>query len=78
MNRKIELDLNETGFLCNMIMTAYMSSDPPRDEAGNMIMPAWLHALYGKLADINDQMMSELPSKDTPPQIILPTRIKRH
>ena len=76
--RQIELDLHETGFLCDMITTTYMSTNPPRSEAGNVIMPAWLHALYVKLATINDQMMDELPKEATPPQIILPNRIKRH
>ena len=76
--RTIELDLNETGFLCNMIMTVYTASDPPRDTAGNMIMPVWLYALYAKLATINDQMMDELPKEETPPQIVLPSHIKRH
>ena len=76
--RTIELDLNETGFLCNMIMTAYMASNPPRDEAGNMLMPEWLRDLYTKLATINDQMMDELPKEETPSRIILPNHIKRH
>ena len=76
--RTIELDLNETGFLCNMIMTAYMATNPPRDAAGNMIMPTWLHELYQKLATINDQMMDEKPLEDQPSRIILPNHIKKH
>lgn len=80
--KTIELDLNETGFLCNMIMTTYMASNPPRDAAGNMIMPIWLHELYHKLAVINDQMMAEaqahLAMNPEPPLIILPDHIERH
>ena len=71
--RTIELDLNETGFLCNMIMTAYMATKPPRDKAGNLLMPVWLSELYTKLATINDQMMDE-----TSPKIILPKHTGKH
>lgn len=75
---QIELDLNEAGFLCNMIMTVYQASNPPCDKEGNMIMPTWLHELYAKIATINNQMMDELPTEEIPQQIILPNHTKRH
>tara|TARA_R110000868_G_scaffold5782_1_gene33938 strand:- start:17287 stop:17517 length:231 start_codon:yes stop_codon:yes gene_type:complete len=76
MNTKqIELNLNETGFLCNMIMGAYLKTNPPIDKDGNIPMPEWLHNLYQKLAVANDQMMAE---EDPTPQLILPPHLKKH
>ena len=76
--RTIELNLNESGFLCNMIMTAYMATKSPQDKEGNLLMPEWLAELYKKLATINDQMMDEKPLEEQPSRIILPKRIKKH
>ena len=57
--RTIELTLNETGFLCNMMQQAFEHSNLPRAEDGRPIIPMALHELYVKLASANDEMMKE-------------------
>lgn len=57
--RTIELDLNETGFLCNMMQQVFEHSGLPRSPDGRPIVPLTLHELYVKLATANDEMMKE-------------------
>lgn len=82
MSKQVELDLNETGFLCNMVMQAFVKTDPPHDDEGNLLMPEWLYALYQKLSVANDEMLAELQKNAAmnpdPPLILLPDHFKRH
>ena len=48
---KVELDLMETGYLCNLMMERLMAADKTEK------VPAWLGELYIKLADANDKLM---------------------
>ena len=48
---KVDLDLNETGYLCNLIMMRILN------PGGTMHVPAWLVDLYTKLAAANDDLM---------------------
>ena len=50
---KVELDLMETGHLCNLIMARLMAADKAEK------VPAWLGELYIKLADANDKLMGK-------------------
>jgi hypothetical protein len=57
--RSVELTLNDTGFLCNMMQQAFEGSGLPRAPDGRPIIPLALHELYVKLATANDEMMTE-------------------
>ncbi len=50
---KVELDLMETGHLCNLMMARLMAADKAEK------VPAWLGELYIKLADANDKLMGK-------------------
>jgi hypothetical protein len=62
--RMIELDLNETGFLCKMIVKCLNESKPLLDAQGNQLWPEWLYKLFQKLAKANDEMMTDLQEQD--------------
>jgi hypothetical protein len=49
---KVELDLMETGYLCNLIMARIL-------DARGQDAPAWIRELYIKLADANDKLMGK-------------------
>ena len=49
---KVELDLNESGILCNTLMAAMVKT--PRNE-----VPKYVTALYIKLAKANDKLMGK-------------------
>jgi len=50
---KVELNLMETGYLCNLIMGRLVAADKTEK------VPAWITELYIKLADANDKLMSK-------------------
>ncbi len=50
---KVELDLMETGYLCNLIMARLMAADKTEK------VPTWITELYIKLADANDKLMGK-------------------
>jgi len=70
--REIVLDLNETGFLCNMMMQAFIQHNPAGAATGDITVPEWLGKLYKKIAIANDEMMAEPRSFDDTPHLILP------
>jgi hypothetical protein len=47
----VELDLNESGTLCNLLMRAILQS------GGTASQPPWVIDLYTKLATANDKLM---------------------
>jgi hypothetical protein len=46
----VRLNLNESGFLCNLMMEKIAGSD----------VPQWAVDLYGRLANANDRLMREM------------------
>ena len=81
-SRIFELDLNETGFLCNLIINTVIKTAPPAADA-NVLLPVWLGELYMKLAHANDQMMAEESIAATrsavePPFILSPFHPRKH
>lgn len=80
--RSIDLNLNETGFLCNLITNAIIRVAPPTAD-GSVEMPFWLGELFMKLAQANDQMMAEESIKAAriapePPFTFSPTNARKH
>jgi hypothetical protein len=68
----IELDLNETGFLCNMILRSCIQAGMQDPISGELSMPTWLAGLFAKLAKANDAMMAEPVPFDQPSRLVLP------
>ena len=67
--RNLELDLNETGFLCNMIVQSAISAGLTDGE--NIMLPPWLATLFNKLSAANDEMMKESPPAEKSSIILL-------